>query len=420
MDKSYLKYIKIVALVLAIFYAYRCAHTGHDFEVFVYAGGKLINGQNIYTPPFIQNLQYYYSPLCALLLSPFASLPIVIPQILWIFCSYYFLYRIWILSTEYFDVSAFTNKQKLLWLFFSLLLTIRFILIDVGFVQMTIFLLWATLQSLKCFKQQQNITGAALLALATNIKLLPLAFVFYLIYRSQFKAAIFTCLFYVLYLFIPAIYLGWDRNMSLMHDWFTLINPVNKEWTIEAEDGPNSLVALIPVYIIKTTGVLTFKRNFLDLSFSQVSMILNIVRLFFVLLTLVFLSSKPFKNITNNVKKFWEVSYLFIVIPLIYPHQQQYAFVYISPAFIYLTWYLIKNWAAIKLKLNFLHWFLLAIIGFNFTPIIGRDVITSYFFEVLLYLRILPIAAIALIPVLWLCKPDDEDGNNSLKTNTIY
>ncbi|MHB8206719.1 glycosyltransferase 87 family protein, partial [Mucilaginibacter sp.] len=265
--------------ILAAFYAYRCAHTGHDFEVFVYAGGKLINGQNIYTPPFIQNLQYYYSPLCALLLSPFAKLPIVIPQILWIFCSCYFLYRIWVLSTEYFDVSVLTDKQKQWWLFLSLLLAIRFILIDIGFVQMTMFLLWATLQSLKCFKQRQNIAGAALLALAINIKLLPLAFVFYLIYRSQFKAAIFTCLFYVLYLFIPAIYLGWDRNMSLMHDWFALINPANKEWTIEAEDGPSSLVALIPVYITKTTGVLTFKRNFLNLSFSQVSLILNIVRL---------------------------------------------------------------------------------------------------------------------------------------------
>ncbi|MHB8206718.1 hypothetical protein, partial [Mucilaginibacter sp.] len=134
---------------------------------------------------------------------------------------------------------------------------------------------------------------------------------------------------------------------------------------------------------------------------------------------LVFLNSKPFKSITSSVKQFWEMSYLFIVIPLIYPHQQQYAFVYISPAFIYLTWYFIKNWAVIKLKLNFLPWFLLAIIGFNFTPLIGRDVITSYFFEVLLYLRILPIAVIALIPVLWLCKPGGEDINNPLKTESI-
>jgi len=404
--KPYLKYVKVIAIILAIFYAYRCAHTGHDFEVFVYAGGKIIHGQNIYKPPFIQNLQYYYSPLCALLLSPFSGLPIIIPQFLWICCSYFFLYRIWVLSTAYFDVSAFTDKQKALWLFFSLMLSIRFILIDIGFVQMTIFLLWATLQSLNFFQKQQFIAGAALLALAINIKLLPLAFVFYLLYRGQFKAVVITCVFYVAYLFVPAIYLGWDRNMGLMHDWFALINPANKEWTIEAEDGPSSLVALIPVYITKTTGVLTFKRNFADLPFNQVSSVLNIVRLFFVALTLVFLNSRPFQKINSSVRRFWEMSYLFIVIPLIYPHQQQYAFVYIAPAFLYLTWYFIKNWSIIKTKLNFFHWFILAVICFNFTPLIGRDVITSHFFEVLLYLRILPIAVIALIPILWLCKPD--------------
>jgi len=408
MKKSYIKYLKIILCVLAVFYAYRCAHVGHDFEVFVYAGGKLIHGQNIYKPPFIQNLQYYYSPLFALLLAPFSSLPIIIPQILWIFFSYFLLYRIWILCAEYFDTSKFTYQQKIIWFIISLLLSIRFILIDIGFVQMTTFLLWASLQSIKWIKDGRYISGAALLALAINIKLLPLAFVFYLFYRSYYKPAIFTCLFYLLYLFIPAIYLGWDRNMSLMHDWFAIINPINKEWTIETEDGPSSLVALIPIYITKTTGVLTFKRNFLDLSFSQVSLILNIVRLAFVLLTLVFLGTMPFKPIKNKLRTFWEMSYLFIVIPLLYPHQQQYAFVYIIPAFIYLSWYFVANWDTVKLKFNGLTWALLAVVCFNFTPLIGRDVITSYFFEVLLYLRILPMAVIMLIPLLWFCKPKPE------------
>jgi hypothetical protein len=405
MDKKYLNYIKIILCVLAIFYAYRCANNGHDFEVFVYAGGKLIHGQNIYKPPFVQNLQYYYSPLFALLLAPFSSLPIIVPQILWIFLSYFLLYRIWILCAEYFDTSTFTNQQKLVWFIISLLLSIRFILIDIGYVQMTTFLLCATLQSMKWIKDGRYISGAALLALAINIKLLPLAFVFYLLYRSNYKAAFLTVLFYVLYLFIPAIYLGWDKNMSLIHEWFAIINPANKEWTIEAEDGPSSLVALIPVYITKTTGVLTFKRNFLDLSFSQVSLILNVIRLAFVLLTLAFLRTFPFKTIKNQLRVFWEMSYLFIVIPLIYPHQQQYAFVYIIPAFIYLSWYFVLNWGAIRDRLNFLSWIALAIVGFNFTALIGRDIITSYLFEVLLYLRILPIAVIMLIPILWLCRP---------------
>ncbi|ASU36477.1 glycosyltransferase family 87 protein [Mucilaginibacter xinganensis] len=407
-NKKHIRYFKIALFILAIFYAFKCAKVGHDFEVFVYAGGKLITGQNIYKPPFVQGLQYYYSPLFALLLAPFSSLPVIVPQILWIFISYFLLYRIWILSSEYFDASLFTSKQKLAWILLTSFLSIRFLLIDIGFVQMTTFLLWATLQSMKFIKQERYITGAALLAFAINIKLLPLAFVCYLFYRNQIKAAIFTCLFYLLYLFLPAIYLGWDRNISLLHDWFSAINPLNKEWTIEAEDGPSSLVALIPVYLTKTTGVLSFKRNFLDLNFSQVTLILNITRLLFILLTLLFLHTRPFKVISNRVRIFWEMCYLFIIIPLIYPHQQQYAFVYIIPAFIYISWFFVLNWDTIKHKFNLLTWAILVVVCINFSPLIGRDIITSHFFEVLLYLRILPMAVIALIPILWYCRPKDE------------
>ncbi|WP_183557114.1 glycosyltransferase family 87 protein [Mucilaginibacter sp. SP1R1] len=402
------KYVKVALFIIAVLYAVKCSKNGHDFEVFVDAGGKIIHGQNIFKPPFAQNLQYYYSPLFALLLAPFSALPIMIPQLLWIGFSYFLLYRIWILCVQYFDTSAFSKKQMQLWLLIAALLALRFILVDIGYVQMTTFLLWATLESMQLIKRGKYITGAALLALAINIKLLPLAFVLYLFYRNYTKAALLTCVFYVVYLFIPALYLGWQQNASLLKDWFSIINPANKEWNIESDDGPSSLVALIPVYLTDTTGILSFKRNFVNLKFEQVSLILNLVRLAFVLLTLAFLRTLPFKSIKSNIRQFWEMCYLFIAIPLIYPHQQQYAFVYLIPAFVYISWYFIVNWEMVKAKLNYFTWALLIIIGFNFTPLIGRDVISSQVCEVLLYLRILPMAVIMLIGVLWFCRPRKE------------
>ncbi|OOQ60791.1 glycosyltransferase 87 family protein [Mucilaginibacter pedocola] len=402
------KYFKVFLIIAGIFYAYTSARNAHDFEVFVDAGGKIIQGKNIYAPPFAQGLQYYYSPLFALLLAPLSGLPIIISQLLWLTVSYFLLYRIWQLVAVYFDVTQFSKKQLQLWFIISLLLSIRFILVDVGYVQMTIFMLWATLESIQLINRGRNIPGAALLALAINIKLLPLAFVFYLVYRNKLKAASFTCVFYLIYLFIPALYLGWQRNLDLVHNWFTLLNPGNKEWTVEAEDGPSSLVALIPVYLMATTGVLSFKRNFLNLPFQQVSLILNIVRLCVVLLTLAFLRTWPFKAVKSTLRQFWEMSYIFIAVPLLYPHQQQYAFVYIIPAFVYLSYYFIKNWEVVKQKMSIPLWIILFIIGVNFSPIIGRDVISSHAFEVLLYLRILPIAVLMLIPILWICRPKDE------------
>src|ERR1700744_3254188 len=145
MNSKYTRYVQIAVWILAVYYAFKCAHEGHDFQVFVYAGGKIIHGLNIYKPPFVKNFRYYYSPLFALILSPFSSLPVIVPQVIWIVISYLLLYRVWILSTEYFDVSELSPKQKLVWLIVALFLSIRFILIDIGYVQMTIFLFWATL-----------------------------------------------------------------------------------------------------------------------------------------------------------------------------------------------------------------------------------------------------------------------------------
>ncbi|TFF39556.1 glycosyltransferase family 87 protein [Mucilaginibacter psychrotolerans] len=402
------RYFKIALIVAAIFYAYTSARNAHDFEVFVDAGSKIIQGKNIYTPPFAQDLQYYYSPLCALLLAPFSGLPIIISQLLWIGFSYFLLYRIWILVIVYFDTSQLSKKQMQLWFIISLFLSLRFILVDIGYVQMTIFILWATLESIQLIRRDRYILGSALLALAINIKLLPLAFVFYLLYRNKVKAAVSCCVFYLVFLFLPALYLGWQRNLDLIHNWFTLINPGNKEWTIEAEDGPNSLVALIPVYLMDTTGVLTFKRNFVNLPFHQVSLILNVVRLFFVLLTFAFLRTFPFKAVKSTIRQFWEMSYIFIAVPLLYPHQQQYAFVYIIPALVYLSYYVMINWNMIKQKVSIPLWIVIFVIGVNFSPLIGRDVISGYAFEVLLYVRILPVATILLIPILWICRPKDE------------
>ncbi|MGY0038854.1 glycosyltransferase family 87 protein [Pedobacter sp. NJ-S-72] len=301
-------YFKIVLFIVALLYAIKCGKGGHDFEVFVYAGGKIINGLNIYKPPFVQDLNYYYSPLFALLLAPFSSLPTIVPQLVWIFFSYYLLYRIWILCADYFDVSQLTEKQKQLWITITFILALRFILKEIACVQVTIFLLWATLQSIQLINRGKNISGAALLAFAINIKLLPIAFVCYLLYRKKLKAVSLICLFYVIYLYLPVFYLGWDKNASLLHEWFSVINPANKEWTIEAEDGPSSLVAMIPVYITDTVGILSFKRNFVNLNFEQVSLILNIVRLAFVALTLVFLRTLPFKSVNSKIQQFWEMS----------------------------------------------------------------------------------------------------------------
>lgn len=398
-------FITPILLLVALLIGFGCAKSDRDFEVFVNAGEKLIAGLNLYKPPFALNLQYYYSPFFALLMAPVSYLPLVVAETVWGFLSCVFLYQIWRISQSYFNTNALTQKQKNLWLLLSIIFTARFIRYDMTTIQVTIFLTWATLQSLKFFDREQPITGAALLALAINIKLLPLPFLLYLFYRRQFLGASLTCVFYVAYLCVPAIFIGWNRNAFLLSEWFVVINPNNKEWIIEAENGPSSLVAMIPVYITDTIGVLPVKRNFINLPFKSVFIILNIIRLLFVALTLFFLRMPPFRSITDKRRLFWERSYLFIAVPLLFPHQQRYAFVFMAPALIYIAWYLVTNWSTLKQKYGYLNWTLLFLVLIHFTPLIGRDIISSYVYELFLHYRVLTSAGIALVIVLYCFEP---------------
>lgn len=402
--KNASKYIIIcVALILVAYYT-KCALGGVDFDVFLHAATKLKGNENIYHPPFVRNLQYFYSPLFATLLIPFSALPYWIPECIWLTFSCYCVYRSWILCTKYFNISFLTSKQYKIWVWLSLLFTLRFILDNFTQAQMSIFLLWATLESLALFKKEKIVMGAGLLALAINIKIMPIIFIPYLFYRKKIKEGFLVIAFCIFYLYLPALFIGYQYNNFLLNEWWAVINPTNAEHIIEATNGPHSLDAMLSVFITNTTGSMEFKRNFINLSFNEVAIVINIVRLFFVFLTLYFLKNLPFKTINNPLKEFWEMSYLFLITPLIFPHMQIYAFIYIAPMVIYLLYFFIIQKHR-NIRINAVLVFYFGIISILFTPIIGRDVIGAFLFHALQHYRILTFATILLIPIAIICTP---------------
>lgn len=395
-------FIVSIGLVLVGYHTWQ-ALGGVDFDVFLHAGEKISNHQNIYQPPFIRNLQYFYSPLFALILSPFSSLPYWISECVWLILSCYWIYRSWILCTRYFTISILSSKNYTIWIWLSVLFSLRFILDNFTQVQMSIFLLWATLESLYLFKKRKIFIGSALLALAINIKILPIVFIPYLFYRKKIKEGFLVLGFLILYLYLPTILIGYQYNNFLLNEWWKIINPTNAEHIIEATNGPHSLDAMLSVFITHTNNEMGFKRNILNLSFNEVNLIITIVRLFFIVLMLWLLKSWPFKIVSNTIKEFWEISYLFLITPLIFPHMQIYNFIYVCPMIMYLLYFfIVQKQRNINISFSIIYF---GIISIMFTPIIGRDVIGAYLFHLLQYYRVLTFATILLIPIALIANP---------------
>ena len=396
----------ITLIILIFIYVLVCIHSainGGDFDVYLDAAVKLSNGQNIYTPPFIKNIQYFYSPLFALVLIPF-SFNSFVPEFIWLLLTGFLLYRIWILIKSYFDISMFSSKEIFIWGGISFFFIIRFFLYNITMIQITIFLLWGILESIRLIKNDKTFLGVVLLAFVINIKLLPLVVLPYLLYRGYFKEFLYVIGFILIFLFLPSIFIGFEFNSFLLREWWAVINPFNNEHMIEAWTNSQSLVGIVPVFITHTKNYLPFKRNFISLSVETTKLITIILRLLLIWLTVYFLG-RPFHKKVDKISDIRAISYILLIIPLIFPHQNKYAFIFIFPMVVYISYYCLLMWKYNRKKTFIVYLSLLLIISLVYTPFIGSDVIGRYSYDLIHYFRILGISTLLLILFAIIAKP---------------
>ncbi len=331
------------AFFLLVVYSAAKAWNGGDFDVYLHAAAKLSRLENIYQPPFLYKLPYIYSHFFALVLIPFTWLPRVVTEFGWLLANLFFLYRIWKLTSYYLHLKLLLPWQYRMVLVVTFALTLRFMLYNFDMIQLTIFLLYVSMESLYLIGKNRKTAGAVLLGVAMNIKILPLVLLPYLFYRREWRAGLVSIAVFAVLLFVPALFVGYDFNLTLLADWWTAINPASAARTAgEVEAGPHGLPALIPVLFMETTGNLPYRRHLLDLPYEQVFIVLNVTRLLLILLVLYFLRTLPFKPSPSRTQTFYELSYLFLVTPLLAPQQQKYAFFYVFPAVAYLVCFLIS------------------------------------------------------------------------------
>jgi hypothetical protein len=328
------------------------AKTRGDFDIFLAASKDLLHQKNIYQEKYSEWYHYFYSVSFALVLAPFTFLPVYFVKVLWLILNVYFVSKIWSNIQELLPLSVLPKKIKVLITLVSFLFVLKFLRDNFHVAQVTILILFLTLQGLKLIWNGKDIQGAFLLALGIDIKLLPIVFIPYLFYRKKWKALVFVIGFIVGLTFLPALFIGFEYNAFLLGERFYLINPQNQEHILDtSERSFHSLTTLLSTLFVENSRNqydLFIKRNIANLSLEQLSLIINITRLFFIGLTLYFLQSKPFKKENNPLQRLYEVSYICLIIPLIFPHQQHYAFLFVFPATSYCIYYCYQKYFLIK------------------------------------------------------------------------
>jgi hypothetical protein len=336
-------YTYLGAIILLLVLLFESKGENGDLTIFLDASRDLMQGENIYTNTYNEWYHYYYDTLFALLLVPFTFLPLFLVKFIWLSLNVFFVVRIWKIITGWLPINQLSSKQKTIFTLLSFLFILAFLRDNFHLTQVTIFILYLTLEGLHFIERGKKLTGSLLIAFAITVKLLPLVFIPYLLYRKEWKAFGSVCILIVVLLLIPGLIIGLDYNHFLILERWKLLNPTNTAHVLDtSERSFHSISTLFSTLFVAESGdiyALPYRRHLLDLPLETLSTLINAARLLFVGATLYFLASKPFQPAKSNLQKLYEISYICLIIPLIFPHQQHYAFFFIFPASSYLLFY---------------------------------------------------------------------------------
>lgn len=313
-----------------------------DFIIFLEASKDIFSDIDVYSKRYIDGYHYYYDVWFALLIRPFVNQPLFVAKFFWLSINVIFIFRIFKIVFNWLDFSFLSNKQIKLFKLFSILFVFSFIRDNIHLAQMTIFTLFISLETIQQVNKKRFLFAAFLLALGIVIKIMPIVLIPYFIYRKEFKVVAWTFFMILCLLISPAFIIGWNHNFFLLKQRWNLINPSHARHLLDTEERSfHSLTTLLATLLVKENidyHVMNIKRNIADISIESLNLIINIVRLLFVSLTIFALRTLPFKRSKNKLQTLFELSYILIITPLIFPHQQVYAFLYILPASTYLIY----------------------------------------------------------------------------------
>ena len=326
-----------------------------------------ISGENIY--PY-----YLYPPPSILVFAPMTFFGDSVGRVIWAVINFAMFVRIVLLLLFFLEswISENLSHKKL----FILVLFCSMGMIDhnIQLGQMTIYMLWISIEFCYLLNKEQLIKAALLMALGITLKLIPGVFLLWLWVKKKY-AALATVIGVILVLAVlPEAINKQFTNQDLWKDWITTVNPLGERFAIETKASVISLNGFLPAFLSEHIDLqvdeiqASPRRNFMNLDSSTVEWILNLFRMALILLLWFF-----YRNASDRIGIF-EISLTLLVAVLIFPHQMKYSMLLFTPAMILVVLKILQNKKpTTKIIFRILNIILLAM--FLLFAVYGRDTI---------------------------------------------
>ena len=186
-----------------------------DYPLWFWAGQRVLQGKDLY--PF-DPFEFIYPPLSAILL----AIPAYFGKITLYTCLSVFNAAAWWMTAQFSNAMTGSGRTPGPWLFALpgfVTVTFVFNMFDLG--QPNLVLLAVMLFGIWLLQHERPWMAGCMFALATAIKVFPVAVFPYLIWRRQWAAAAGLVVFLGLFLFVvPAPVRGFQHNVSELKIWY--------------------------------------------------------------------------------------------------------------------------------------------------------------------------------------------------------
>lgn len=402
--KSLLFYLFII-----VFTIIESSKGGGDFKIFLDASQDLFKGKNIYFETYNEWYHYYYDLFFAIIIYPLSFLPFFFSKFIWISFNIFLVYKTWQLLCRWIPIELLNHKGSYIFKIVTWLFMLRFLRDNIQIGQLTVSILFLSFKGIELIQNRKIFLGSLFISIGISIKILPIVLVPYLLCRSYFKESLLIVIFTLLLQFTPILFMDLHHILFLLNERWTSLNPSNTQHVLDtSERSFHSLTTLLSTLLVEKCGdthVLPIKRNIADVSIHQLHLIIQIVRLFLIAFTLFFLKFSFFKKQENKFISLYELSYIFLLVPLIFPHQQQYAFYFIFPAVVYLSFYWNYFYDKVLIKKKNFKFILVLVYGFLLYFFTNCDLILGTFDEYYDHFKVLTYGAILFIPLLMFSSP---------------
>ncbi|SDH81586.1 MULTISPECIES: glycosyltransferase family 87 protein [Bradyrhizobium] len=189
-----------------------------DYPLWFWAGQQVLQGKNLYPDNPTDYFEFIYPPLSAVLLaipSFFGKIPLYL-------CLSLLNVVAWWMTAQFANAMTGSGRTPGPWLFALpgfVTVTFVFDMFDLG--QPNLVLLALMLYGFWLLRDNRNWMAGSMFALATAIKVFPVAVLPYLVWRRQWAAAASMLVFIGVFLFVlPAPFRGFERNAHELKTWY--------------------------------------------------------------------------------------------------------------------------------------------------------------------------------------------------------